>query len=405
MRLTNTSLTYGLIHQMFHWATAVLIISLFAIAKYMDWLPTNSAEEVSEKVWWYSLHKTVGITLFAVAIGRVVWTLIQPHPKLLNDGLEAFAARTVHWLLYGSIIAMPMLGWLHHAASEGYAPIWWPFGQNLPFIPKDVALSAFFGNAHHHMGFVLVGAILLHIAGAIKHAVIDKDATLQRMVPGANLPMQSALAASVPSIPGTKTVPAALAGVVFLTVFGVTAILYSPLKTAPVVAAEPATVSKGGWVIDQAKSTLAIEITQLGAPVRGAFQNWSADVVFDPENPEAATITATIDMASLSIGDVSERARSAEFLDAPQFPTATFKAETVAKTDAGFEADGTLTLAGIEQPLKLPFTFREENGRAFVTAEAALARLDFQVGKTFPDSSSVGETVKVLITLEATRSE
>ncbi|MEL6503985.1 MAG: YceI family protein [Pseudomonadota bacterium] len=403
MRLTNSTLTYGLIHQLFHWATAVLIIALFIIAKYMDWLPTTTPEEVAEKVWWYSLHKTVGLTLFAVALGRVLWALIQPHPKLLNEGMEAFAARTVHWLLYGSIIAMPLLGWLHHAASEGYAPIWWPFGQNLPFIPKDTALSAFFGNAHHHMGFVLIGAIALHVAGAIKHAVIDKDVTFQRMVPGANLPSDAELATMTSHPSGANAAPVALAGAVFAAVLGITAVLYAPFKAAPVVAATTAPVSQGGWVIDKANSNLAIEITQLGSPVRGAFQNWSADVVFDPENLAAATIKATIDMASLSIGDVSERAQSAEFLDAPQFPTAKFEADSVVKTDAGYEATGTLTLAGMAQPLALPFTYREQDGRAFVTAETVLKRLDFQVGKTFPDSSSVGETVKVVITLEATR--
>lgn len=404
MRLTNTTLTYGLIHQLFHWATAVLIIALFVIAKYMTGLSTASAAEIADKVWWYSLHKTVGVTLFAVALGRIIWAVIQPHPKLLNDGLEAFAARTVHWLLYGSIVAMPVLGWLHHAAAEGYAPIWWPFSQNLPFVPNDTALSAFFGNAHHNMGFVLAGSIFLHVAGAIKHAVIDKDATLQRMVPGASLPPEAELAAKVSGSKASNAAPVLLTIAAFALVLGITSIMYPPVR-AQQVAAAPAQTSVGEWVIDPASSTLAIEITQLGSPVGGAFQNWSADVTFDPNSLDDASITATVDMTSLSVGDVGDRAMSAEFLNAPAFPKATFKSQTVRKTGTGFEAVGVLKLADSEQPLTLPFTFRQEDGRAFVTAETSLQRLDFKVGTGFPDSSSVGELVKVIITLEATKAK
>ena len=53
-----------------------------------------------------------------------------------DQKLERFAAETVHWVLYGALVIVPLSGWISHAAAAGFAPIWWPFGQGLPLVPK-----------------------------------------------------------------------------------------------------------------------------------------------------------------------------------------------------------------------------------------------------------------------------
>ena len=90
-------------------------------------------------------------------------------------------------MLYASLVLVPLTGWLHHAASEGFAPILWPFGQNLPFVPKSPALVSEVTVRPAlavHYG-LWPGPLVLHIAGALKHHVVDKDSTLRRMLPGA----------------------------------------------------------------------------------------------------------------------------------------------------------------------------------------------------------------------------
>jgi hypothetical protein len=71
-------------------------------------------------------------------------------------------------------------GWIHHAATAGFAPIWLPISQNLPHIPKDEGLAKLFEGLHWAWSKITVASILLHVAAALKHHFIDKDATLNR---------------------------------------------------------------------------------------------------------------------------------------------------------------------------------------------------------------------------------
>lgn len=407
LRLTNTRETYGLVHQLLHWTTAGLILFLIPLGVYMHELPATTAAEVADKVWLYSLHKTVGIAAFAVAVTRVAWAAVQPHPNAIHGGWQAFAAKTVHWLLYAAIIAMPVFGWLHHAALDGYAPIWWPDlpivgdWSSLPYVPKSEAVATFFGIAHKVTGIALIGALVLHIGGALKHAFVDRDRTLARMVPGAYEE------SGYPPPPKGHTASSVAAALVVLVlgagvITGAYAWVRADASESVALGIQPTT---GAWTIDAQASKLEIEVTQLGSPVRGAFADWAADVSFDPDRPEAASIEAEVAVPTLALSDVSERAVSDEFLGAEANPTARFVSDEVVATEGGFEARGTLTLAGVEKPFTLPFTFAERDGRAFVTAEAVVQRLDFGVGEGFADDSSVGRAVKVVITIEATRGD
>ncbi|MEL7257223.1 MAG: cytochrome b, partial [Pseudomonadota bacterium] len=194
MPMTNSNTTYGAITKGFHWLTALLILSVIPLGIIANDLAyaindpnvATTDKDISRASFLFSLHKTIGVTIFFVAIFRILWAVSQKKPGLLNgdNTLEATAAETVHWLLYGSLVLVPLTGWIHHAATTGFAPIWWPFGQSLPFVPKDEALAHQMAGLHYILQWVLVGSVALHILGALKHHVIDGDATLRRMLPG-----------------------------------------------------------------------------------------------------------------------------------------------------------------------------------------------------------------------------
>lgn len=186
MPLLNTTLHYGSVTKTFHWLTFLLITVTFPLGMYANDLPIDTLELLSRKAWYFSLHKTLGVTVFGVASARIIWALFQPKPVLLKSGhwLEAFAAETVHWMLYLSLVIVPLTGWITHAASEVAAPIWGPVGQSLFFVPKSESMVHLFGILHSGFTNILLFAVLAHIAGALKHAFIDRDQTLQRMLPG-----------------------------------------------------------------------------------------------------------------------------------------------------------------------------------------------------------------------------
>jgi cytochrome b561 len=48
-------------------------------------------------------------------------------------------------------------------------------------IPRNVELGEMAEEIHEFVGYLLIACILLHIAGALKHHIIDKDGTLMRM--------------------------------------------------------------------------------------------------------------------------------------------------------------------------------------------------------------------------------
>lgn len=183
---TNTAQSYGSVTKTFHWLTALLILTAFPLGLIANGYPFDTADQLATKALLFSAHKTVGITAFWVAFARILWALPQKKPQPLHPErrLEHFAAETTHWMLYGAMMMVPLSGWLHHAATTGFAPIWWPFGQSLPGVPKSAALADVFAAWHWLFTKLLGLAVLLHIAGALKHHVMDRDDTLRRMLPG-----------------------------------------------------------------------------------------------------------------------------------------------------------------------------------------------------------------------------
>ena len=178
MPRSNTNTTYGSVTRGFHWLTALLILAIIPLGAIANDLPYDTSEQLARKAWLFSLHKTLGIAVFLVALLRILWALTQTKPAPLHPQrkLETLAAETVHWLLYGSLVLVPLSGWIHHAATTGFAPIWWPLGQNLPLVPKSDSVAAVAAGLHWILGKVMIVSLILHVAGALKHKVVDKDA-------------------------------------------------------------------------------------------------------------------------------------------------------------------------------------------------------------------------------------
>lgn len=409
MTATNTFQRYGSVAKSLHWLTVLLIFTAFPLGMLGEQashdllaMGANVTEAAVNRAFLiFSLHKTIGVTVFFVALARILWALTQPKPGLLNadNRLETWLAETIHWALYGALVLVPLSGWIHHAASTGFAPIWWPFGQSLPFVPKDPQVSAFFGELHHVFTKVLLLSVALHIAGAIKHHVIDRDSTLRRMLPGrSDAPEPPAQHASIlPPLTALAGWLAAIALGVFLWASG-------GEEHATGDQASELDAPASDWNVES--GTLSIGIQQMGSLVEGSFADWTAAIAFDePDAPgPAGHVTVVIAIPSLSLGSVTAQAMGADFFDAEAFPNATYAADLF-KTETGYEARGALTIKGVTAPMTLPFSLDVTDNVATASGAFTLMRLDYNVGANMPDGGSLGLSVDGAFELTARRND
>lgn len=411
MTLSNSTTTYGAVTKTFHWLTALLILSAIPLGLIASNLahglqdPTLTPNEstIALTATLFSLHKTIGVTVFFVALARILWALNQPKPGLLNgdNPPEAWAAETVHWLLYGSLVAVPLTGWVHHAATTGFAPIWWPFGQSLPFVPKDAALADVTGTLHYLLQWVLVAALGLHIAGALKHHVLDGDATLRRMLPGHT---EGAPTAKQPG----HVLPLVTALAIWAAALGGPAMLgwFATDPAHEVAATETRAVpapSAGNWQVQS--GALTISVRQLGSDVAGSFADWSADITYDETADDSGKhghVDVTIATPSLTLGSVTDQAKGAGYLDTGAHPAARFSADLMAR-EGDHVAVGTLTIRDQSVPVEMPFDLEITDGIASATGMLSVDRRDFGIGTDVTDEGSLGFVVDIRFELTAQR--
>ncbi|MEQ9261191.1 MAG: cytochrome b/b6 domain-containing protein [Roseovarius sp.] len=407
MPLANTRASYGGVTKTFHWLTALLILSAIPLGLIASDLaheiqapgaqPTEA--QITRTALLFSLHKTLGVTVFFVALLRILWAISQPKPGLLNgDRLpEAMAAHTVHWLLYGSLLFVPLSGWVHHAATTGFAPIWWPFGQSLPFVPKDEGVAEISGTVHYILQWVLIGAIALHVAGALKHHVIDRDATLRRMLPGHR-----------PAEPSTRQPGHVACLVVALAIWGAAlgggAALgwFSHAQAESEKAALAAVESD--WAVQSGRLDIAVQ--QMGSEVTGSFAEWTADIAYS-EAPDAegrhGDVTVTVSIPSLTLGSVTKQAMGPDYFAAEQHPTATFAADILATDEGGHVARGTLTIKENAVPVEIPFALTLEGDTAEAQGSLTVDRRDFGIALGTKDEGTLAFGVDISFTLTAER--
>ena len=382
--------------KIFHWLTAGLILMIIPLGVLANRAPFETSEQLAQKAWLFSMHKTLGVAVFFVALLRILWAMTQEKPGPLHPDrkAETLLADIIHWVLYISLVAVPLTGWIEHAATSGFAPIWWPFGQSLPFIPQSESLAGVFAGLHWMFGKLMVASILLHIAGALKHHFIDKDATLRRMWFGASdapetLPHARKATAPIVAVLAFGGAAAAAYNLGFLERHGET------------IAAAALEDVASDWTVTE--GALSITITQFGSKVSGSFAEWTSDISFDPEPADVmGTVETVVSIGSLTLGSVTADAMGPDYFDVEMHPTAVFTADIMPDGNA-YVAEGTLTIKDASVPVSLPFVLDLDGDTAQMAGSLSINRMDFGVGATQTDEASLGFNVDIMVNLTATK--
>ncbi|WP_082529511.1 cytochrome b [Aurantimonas sp. Leaf443] len=179
-RWADSPAGYGLVSRILHWAMALLFVWQFASA-----LLHVFAEDTRVEGFFWSTHYSVGVTLWLLVLLRGVWGLANLRRRPAHEGpaLEAGAATLGHALLYLLMIVVPSLAILRAAFNgRGFSV----YGLQL-VAPGGTANPTFTEPAnllHGFLGWTLLALVAGHVAMALYHGLVRKDATLDRMTKG-----------------------------------------------------------------------------------------------------------------------------------------------------------------------------------------------------------------------------
>ncbi len=169
---------YNPVARALHWGILLLIALEFVLA----WLMPDVRRD-TQPVGLIAWHVGVGTSILVLMLLRLVWRGAAGAPALLpGPTWQEHLAKLVHGLLYAGFLVLPLLGWAN-ASSRGWT-VHLAGWLRLPGLaPKGAGWGHELGDVHQVVAYTLLGVIGLHVAGALYHAVVLRDGTMQRMWP------------------------------------------------------------------------------------------------------------------------------------------------------------------------------------------------------------------------------
>ena len=160
-----------------HWLMAIMIITMICMGGYMADLPKGS----EERTWFFTLHKSIGLTLALLAIIRLVWKLISTSPPLpdIVSATHQKMAKATHHLLYLMMFIQPVSGYISSSFTSYKTKFW---GIPLPrWADKNPEMNQLFNEIHEISAICLVVLLVIHIAGVVYHMKRKESELLKRM--------------------------------------------------------------------------------------------------------------------------------------------------------------------------------------------------------------------------------
>ncbi|MFC5582094.1 cytochrome b [Rhodanobacter terrae] len=182
MSLRSNDRQWGSIAKFFHWIIALAILGNGTFGLLMD-----LAHSPMQKINWLALHKSIGLTVLALVLLRVLWRWGDVRPREEPaPRWQQWAARCVHGTLYVLIVALPLSGWWYNSVTG--KPLQWFKLFNLPaLVAKNDELRGFTHAVHEYLFWFLLLVLVAHVGAALKHHLSDNDNVLRRMLPFARL--------------------------------------------------------------------------------------------------------------------------------------------------------------------------------------------------------------------------
>ncbi|WP_279356696.1 cytochrome b [Methylobacterium indicum] len=169
---------YTAVAQALHWFTALLVLAVLPLAWVATSLPASPT-----KGFAFQLHKSVGITIFAIVALRILWRAWHPAPReVFVPPALALLGRINHWLLYLVFLLMPLSGFVLSAAAGNTTQYFFLFPIP-PFMEKNKAVADLADQIHLAGQYAVYLLVSLHVLATAWHLIVRRDALLDRMLP------------------------------------------------------------------------------------------------------------------------------------------------------------------------------------------------------------------------------
>lgn len=168
------------LHKGLHWLVVLLLVMVWGAVELHEFY--EKSDPMRE--WWKMLHFSLGLTTLLVVLIRLYGRTLYPRPAPIGAVWQHRLSRLVHGVLYLVILAMPLSGFAMRQLAGKTIDIFGLFSvPQLATVNMDMAKQIAF--IHKEVLWTsLLTLVAIHIAGALWHHFIDRDATLKRMLPG-----------------------------------------------------------------------------------------------------------------------------------------------------------------------------------------------------------------------------
>lgn len=429
----HKKLRYSRVAMILHWLIAIALIALIPMGWWMrDALENPEQQALAYRI--YQIHKSLGFTVLALTILRLVWRLTHKPPEMPGGmrGWEVFFARATHAALYMVMLLVPLSGWIY--VSAGWATLtdqplnvatsWFGlFGiPHLSFIADAAAelrRALAFTSIQFHEALAInsIALIVLHIVGALKHQFIDRDAVMPSMVPWLRMPASEEREAAPR---GRGYLAGAVGALAIIASAAIPAwgewqetrgaalpeTAETPTASATIeTEVLPGTASQ--WAVDQAQSSLTFSGEHAGAPFEGRFEEWQGHIWFDPEDLAGSKIVMLIEPGSARTGDATQEATltDPEWFDVEAYPLARFDSSEIRALGGDeYEVSGVLRVKSGSLPVTFPATITIDGETGMATGSFTLDRTELDMGmKSDPSGQWVSLEIPLDFHIAATR--
>jgi cytochrome b561/polyisoprenoid-binding protein YceI len=367
-----------------HWIIAGMVVLQYVLANFAE----NAGTSIEEQAILAN-HKSVGITIFVLAIARLVWRVRQGVPRALPMPEWQFIASQIsHWSMYALIFLLPITGWLTSSASAESVS-WFNLVPLPDLVAPDPGLEGKLEEIHELHATLLFVIAAIHIGAAILHS-LRKEKALARI-----------------TSTGSLIVFILVIGAGSLTLTRVGAVTSDAARRSAspnTIVEDSASTNVAAWNVDYDASYIRFTATEAGAGVDGEWKEWRAELHFDDTRLDESLVDVNVIVASVETleDDRDAKLQDREWFDGVNHPEVRYHASRFGhRGDGQFQAFGALTVKGRSIPLTLDFTVSGEAGKYVLDGTAELDRLELDLGLgEWSDTRWIGQFVTVSVHVE-----